>query len=364
VSLFEAIVELIERERPDVAIEGIVQPEAAAHFSPRAREYLSHTPRLSNRVVRVAYENVLLPRRLRQRRAEALINPIFAGPVRGARRIVTIVPDLYFRTIPHLMEPSRRRYLALAVPRMVAASNAVIAISDSTAREIRAAWPEAAARVVTVHPAARELPPAAPLTWPRPYVLCVAVVLPNKNISCIVAAIAQLNATGHAVDLLHIGADPENLLAAAIADNDAEDLVHSLGAADDEALASAYRGALALVIASLDEGFCLPVLEAQISGTPVCTTPCGALREVAGEAALFFNPDQPELLASHVQLLLQDPEYRANIAQAGRANAVRFGWQKTAAGVLAQALASVTPGSPALGQARNTQSGEWQSAGA
>lgn len=343
VSLFEAMARRVAEGRVDAALEGIVQPGGEEHFSPLARRYLVRTPRLANRVARVAYERIALPGRLRRRGAAAVVNPIFTGPTSGAGRIVTVIHDLYFRMIPQLVEARRRHYLELAVPRAARASDVVVAISDNTAREIGEAWPDVAARTVTVHSAGRPLPPGPPMSAPRPYVLFVGAVLPNKNIGCIVAAVTRLQAMGRAVDLLHVGADPNGLLAAAVHEHDAHNVVRSLQGVDDMALASVYRGATALIVASVAEGFCLPVLEAQEVGTPVCTTPCGALREIAGEAALYFEPDRPDILADHIASLVDDPARRAAISHAGRANAARFDWDRTAAAMFGHALESSTP---------------------
>jgi glycosyltransferase involved in cell wall biosynthesis len=340
VSLFEGMARLVAEGGVAARLEGIAQPAAAQHFSPRARSYLAPTPRLGNRYARVAYERVVLPHRLRRRRTAALVNPIFTGPTKGARRVATVIHDLYFRTIPQMVEPARRRYLEAMVPRMVRGSDVVVAISDHTAQSIRAAWPGRAERVVTVHSAARELPDAQPMAWRCPYILFVGVALPNKNVDCIVAAVADLRAKGCTVDLIHIGSDPDRLMAAAVSRYGAQDFVSTLPTADDATLASAYRGAVALVIASVAEGFCLPVLEAQNAGTPVCATRCGALPEVAGEAALYFDPDQADVLAQHVQTLLDCPERRAELADKGHTNAARFDWQRTAAAVFDHALGS------------------------
>lgn len=344
VSLFEAMARAVDDGRVEATLQGIVQPSGTGHFSPLARRFLSPTPRLKNRVARVLYERALLPARLRRDKVAAVVNPIFAGPTSGARRVVTIIHDLYFRTVPQLVEPRRRRYLELAVPRAARASDVVIAISDNTAREVAEAWPDISDRVVTVHSAGRDLPTADPLAAPRPYILFVGAVLPNKNMDCIVAALAELRAIGHAIDLCHVGADPHGLRATAVERYAMQGAVHVLETVDDEALAAAYRGAVALTIASVAEGFCLPILEAQGLGVPVCSTKCGALPEIAGDAALYFEAGRPSELAAHVVTLLENEERRAAIIAAGYRNAGRFDWNRTAVAVLNHALATTAIG--------------------
>ena len=149
---------------------------------------------------------------------------------------------------------------------------------------------------------------------------------------------------GHAIDLCHVGADPHGLRAAAVERHAMQEAVRVLEAVDDEALAAAYRGAVALTIASVAEGFCLPILEAQGLGVPVCSTKCGALAEIAGDAALYFQADRPSELAAHVATLLEDEERRAAIIAAGYRNAGRFDWDRTAVAVLNHALATTATG--------------------
>lgn len=338
VSLFEAMAKQVADGRITARLDGYVRPGAERHFSPTAQRFLVRTPPLSGRVGRVLYERVGMSVQLRRRRTDAIVNPIFAGPTHGARRIVTVIHDLYFLTTPEFVEPRRRRYLEYIIPRMTRASDAIVAISEFTAGQIRSTWPDAAGKVAVIHSAARTLPPGPPYAADRPYVLFVGVALPNKDVETVVAAIAHLRGEGRDVDLIHVGHDPEGLMAASIAAHDAEGYVRRFNGADDAALASFYRGAVALAVASLTEGFCLPVLEAQSVGTPVCTTACGALAEVAGDGGLYFQPRQPEQLARHIATLLDDDATRAAWGERALANAARFSWDRTAAGVLEQAL--------------------------
>ena len=340
VSLFEALAASIAGRREDIRLEGYVQRSAMKHFNPKAREFLRPVAPLNNRIIRVIYERLLFPARLRRMRTDVLINPVFAGPTKGAQRIVTIIHDLYFLLFPHLVDRKRRSFLKFAVPRAVRASDVVIAISDNTGNEIRSAWPDVANRTVVVHSAARELNPVPPLVRENKYVLFVGAALANKNVEAIVGAVALLQRRGQTVDLLHIGSDPEGTMANAIEKYDAEPFVHRLEGRSDDDLAAAYKGALALVVASFAEGFCLPVLEAQSLGVPVCTTSCGALREIAGEAALFFEPDRPDILADHIASLIDNPAMQQSLAEAGKKNARRFDWQHTADEILRHAIGS------------------------
>jgi glycosyltransferase involved in cell wall biosynthesis len=89
-------------------------------------------------------------------------------------------------------------------------------------------------------------------------------------------------------------------------------------------LVELYRGAVCLVMPSRYEGFGLPVLEAMASGTPVVAAPDPALREVAGEAAVFI---EPERLAEGIRQAMAE---RDRLVAAGLERARRFTWEETA----------------------------------
>ena len=86
---------------------------------------------------------------------------------------------------------------------------------------------------------------------------------------------------------------------------------------------------------SLAEGFGLPVLEAMIRGLPVACSNATSLPEVAGSAALYFDPLDTEAIAEAIARLLADRELRERLATPGREQAAKFTWERTAAGTLA-----------------------------
>ena len=102
----------------------------------------------------------------------------------------------------------------------------------------------------------------------------------------------------------------------------------------------------AFVVPSLYEGFGLPVLEAMARGVPVACSDRASLPEVAGDAALLFDPERPEQIAAAIERLLGDPAEAARLREAGRARAAQFTWARTADLTLAsyeRALAAAPP---------------------
>jgi alpha-1,3-rhamnosyl/mannosyltransferase len=89
------------------------------------------------------------------------------------------------------------------------------------------------------------------------------------------------------------------------------------------------------VFPSLAEGFGLPVLEALERGVPVACSRASSLPEVAGEAALYFDPLDVEDMRAALEELLSNPGLRASLAGAGRRRAESFSWERVADETLA-----------------------------
>jgi alpha-1,3-rhamnosyl/mannosyltransferase len=98
----------------------------------------------------------------------------------------------------------------------------------------------------------------------------------------------------------------------------------------EEELPALYTGAKLLAFPSLYEGFGLPVLEAMACGVPVVCSDTSSLPEVAGEAALFFDPTHVEAIITALERALADPDLRQDMQDRGLARAARFSWEQTA----------------------------------
>jgi glycosyltransferase involved in cell wall biosynthesis len=104
----------------------------------------------------------------------------------------------------------------------------------------------------------------------------------------------------------------------------------ALGYVTDNELIALYESALGYIFPSLYEGFGLPVLEAMNCDCPVLCSSAASLPEVAGEAALYFNPLDTDSLVAVIERFLTDPTLKAGLRAKGRENAKRFTWEKTA----------------------------------
>jgi alpha-1,3-rhamnosyl/mannosyltransferase len=172
---------------------------------------------------------------------------------------------------------------------------------------------------------------------PREFLLYFGSNKPHKNLVRLIDAYAILHAAwceerdsipplviAGAWDATH----PEAKIRAKNLGLDAQ--VRFLGPIADFELPALYSAATAFLFPSQYEGFGLPVLEAMACGTPVACSHTSSLPEVAGEAALYFEPDDKESIAQAMLALLSDPPLRAKLSDLGRRRAASFSWRTTA----------------------------------
>jgi glycosyltransferase involved in cell wall biosynthesis len=171
-------------------------------------------------------------------------------------------------------------------------------------------------------------------------VLCVSQKRPYKNLHTLVRALPEL---------------PDDVLLVIPGswspyEDELRTLAETLGVAErlrlpdwvsDEELEALYRTASAFALPSLIEGFGLPLIEAMARGVPVACSNRSALAEVAGDAALQFDPTRQEEITLAVRRLLDDRALSQRLAERGRVRAAEFTWRKTGEASLAGYRAAI-----------------------
>jgi len=102
------------------------------------------------------------------------------------------------------------------------------------------------------------------------------------------------------------------------------------GYVSDEDLPALYSGAALFALPSLYEGFGLTVLEAMACGTPVVCSRTSSLPEIAGDAAVYFDPTDVQEMAEVMHQVLNDEERREEMRARGLAQAAQFSWSRAA----------------------------------
>ncbi|MBI4566098.1 MAG: glycosyltransferase family 4 protein [Planctomycetes bacterium] len=109
-----------------------------------------------------------------------------------------------------------------------------------------------------------------------------------------------------------------------------EDQVRLIGFVAPQQLVGLYKLARAMVFPSFFEGWGLPILEAFQAGTPVACSDVTCLPQMAGDAALIFDPSRPEMIAEAVKSLWTDGDLRNRLIERGRIRAAAFSWDRSA----------------------------------
>lgn len=169
----------------------------------------------------------------------------------------------------------------------------------------------------------------------RPYVFHHSVIQPRKNLVRLIQAYRLLLERNSSLDMDLVLAGPlgweyEATVAAAQEPQHTRGRVLLPGALSDAELALLIKGASLVVIPSLYEGFCLPMVEAMACGTPVIASGTSCLPEVSGNTLLYFDPTSIEEMAERMQSVLFDAELGRQLSQRGLQRAQSFSWERCA----------------------------------
>lgn len=162
-----------------------------------------------------------------------------------------------------------------------------------------------------------------------PYIFWVGNCKPHKNLPRLLEAFL-LSGVKNDVKLVLAG-EMDKSTVALVKEKGLESHIVFAGLLPDEKMPSYYRGAEVLVFPSLYEGFGLPVLEAMACGTPVVTSNCTALPEVAGDACLLVSPENVSEIAEAINNIIENSTLRKRLRRLGIEQAKRFSWDKTTA---------------------------------
>lgn len=338
------LIPALVKAAPDVRFTAFVNREAAAAGGGPWGEILPAVTvpvNARNRIQWVRGEQTLLPRLAAREGVDLLHSLASTAPARGRFRRVVTVHDLIYARFPEAHAGIRDLGMRLLVPLAVRRSDRVIVDSQSTRRDLVELLGAPEDRIDVAPLGLGAVKRADPLPEPelrrrldlgdRAVVLSLSAKRPHKNLLALIGALASIPAERR----------PLLVLPGYATAHEAElrERAHTLGLQDDvrflgwlsaEELEGLWSLALAFVYPSLYEGFGLPVLEAMARGVPVACSNASSLPEVAGDAALMFDPRDETAIATAVEQLLSDRATAERLRARGLERAREFTWERTA----------------------------------
>jgi len=297
---------------------------------------------------RIAWEQLVLPLRIRQDRIDVFYAPVYVKPLLVRVPTVLTIHDLFTFTHPRLCKSLNVLHYRLMVPAGVRSCAMIHCLSDWTMRRVLALWPESEPKLRHVYPGidgllervgASELEAVRAkyqMGSTRPF-LFVGNIEPKKNLPFLFDAMKILQMEfGSSRRLLVVGQKAwkwkESVERYRI--HRLGDRVQWCGYVGRDELAALYSAALGFVFPSVCEGFGLPPLEAMKCGTPVIVSDAPALIETVGDAALVCSREKPYELARHMNSLETDRALCRELALKGRKRVATFDWGECASQIV------------------------------
>jgi len=301
--------------------------------------------RATQRVIRYCWEQLVLPFQCWRYKIDLLHSLGCVGPLLCHCGSIVTVHDANFVALGECMTWVRRIGLGFFVRRSASGADKVITISEFSRAELRRELRIPSGKLEVVHHGPGwDFTGIRSSPWsevrdkyglPKRYLLAYGSLSPHKNIVRLVASFEQAcQDLPHGLVILgHLPKELEPL--SRFATPAFGHRVLALGYVSSEELFPLLSNAELFVFPSLYEGFGLPILEAQQAGVALACSTAGSLPEVAGQAAIFFDPRSVTSMANAIRRALNDSDLRRSLQELGRENLKRFSWTKAATETLA-----------------------------
>jgi glycosyltransferase involved in cell wall biosynthesis len=276
---------------------------------------------------------------LKARKFDLLVSTTTHGSFHLKNQVITIHDLLSLRF--NNISPHQRFYFKFLLPYMVSKSKLIIAVSETTKKDIIhfLKCPESKVKVIyngydekLYNNLTRPGDDIAKAYQVKQYFLAIGPTYPHKNFELLINAYCGLDEKVKAKYPLVIAGGREKYLAVLkdlVARKNAASTIHFIGYVPITLMPALYKEAFALVFPSLFEGFGFPLLEAMASGCPVIASHISSMPEVCGEAALYFDPYDQQSLETQLLRLTEEPALCESLVEKGLAQAGNFSWSKT-----------------------------------
>ena len=245
------------------------------------------------------------------------------------RNKIMTIHDLSFLENPKWFSRSYFLWYKLMTPIAVKTSKHIITVSEYSKREIMRFYPFLKSQNISIIHNATD----KKIFYSQPkssattdcFVLAVSSLDPRKNFNRLIEAFSGISNCK-----LYIVGARHHVFTKQDNNSCGQDNIYYLGRVTDEELASLYNQAVCFIFPSLYEGFGLPPLEAMSCGCPVLASDIPVIREVCGEAVLYFDPyNVNDIKRAITQYLNESDVIKEKMRQKGFSNILRFSWEES-----------------------------------
>lgn len=290
--------------------------------------------------------DIKVPAVLKKVKADVFVSP--DGFCSLATRVpqCLVVHDLGFLHFPDAYKRSHRIFYKHYTPRFLNKAATIATVSQFSKNDIIKTYHTSERRTRVVYSAVKES--FRPVDWEekeeikskytdgREFFIYVGAIQPRKNLINLLKAFSlfkkrqQTNMKLVLAGRLAWKNEKFNKLLSTYKYRQDVVLTHYLEEAE---LARLTAAAYALVYPSVFEGFGVPVLEGMKCHIPVLTSKGTSMEEIGGDAALYFDPADPQSIASQLMLIFKDETLRSRLIEQGKLVAGKYSWEKTADGL-------------------------------
>jgi glycosyltransferase involved in cell wall biosynthesis len=301
---------------------------------------------LSGRGPSLAWRHLLLPRRMRRDEIDLHFSPAYFLPLIKVCPSIVVVHDLTFKVHPEWFARDWRMRFDELFWREVRKADRILTVSEHSKKDIVRFLGVEPGRVTAIPEAAdgrfRKLEDERLLAavrekygLPERFVLTVGAIHTRRNLERLIEALALAREQAGVEAFLMIIGTPAEFSPPVDIPGTAErcglaDRVLHVEYVSEEDLLLLYNASGLFAYPSIYEGFGLPVIEAMACGVPVVCSDVTSIPEVAGDAALYFDPEKTEEIAEAISLALTDAAVRKRLESAGPERASLFSWKRTA----------------------------------
>ncbi|MFA6098170.1 MAG: glycosyltransferase family 1 protein [Patescibacteria group bacterium] len=296
-----------------------------------------------NKFLPFAYSHMLISAYLIKEGLDVFHSPISSLPLMYPKKSIITVHDLAIYKNPSWF-PSQIFSTKLLVPQSLRKADRIIAVSESTRRDLKEIFNVSAKRVKVIYEGTmvskipvknKALDSLKKFKLPANYILFIGTLESRKNVNGLLGAYKQLIEKSQDFQKYPlIIAGGQGYKYEEVFDKIKElklyKLVKYIGYVTHNQKMDLLKKAVCFVFPSRYEGFGLPVLEAMALGTPVITSNVSSLPEVAGKAALLVNPEKELEIANALKKLLASKKLRDDLRQKGFRQVKLFTWEKCA----------------------------------